>query len=95
MTVAILATAFYGPAAAIAALYFLFKEVAPALAALVRRRIRSRGYSGRIIERAADPQRFDALVRRRLIVGGSGFAFCIVSGAVLIMRNIQLDRWMP
>ena len=94
-SVGLIATAFYGPAALIAALILLARDVIPALTALARGKIRSQGHGRRMIERGAEPERFRSLVNRRLIVGGAGFLFCIAAGVVLILRNIQFDRLMP
>ena len=93
-SVAVIATAFYGPAALIAATFLLVRDVVPALTALARGRIRSKGHGARMVERKTDPSRFHALVKQRLAVGGTGFVFCLLAGVVLIVRNIQFDRLM-
>jgi hypothetical protein len=93
-TALMVATVFFGPAALIAALFLLVRDVAPALSALARGRIRSRGHGGRLVERRAEPDRFHAMVKRRLMVGGGGFLFCLAAGAILIARNVRLDQLM-
>lgn len=93
-TTATVTTVFFAPVMLIAALVLLVREVAPALSALASGRIRSQGHSRRIIERRSEPERFEALVKRRLMVGGTGFVFCIVFGVATILRSIQLGELM-
>jgi hypothetical protein len=92
---ALVSSVFYGPAIAMAALFLLARDGVPAIAALFTGRIRSKSAAVRYIERDAEPERFHALVGRRLLVGLSGFGFCVVVGLWWIARNADLDRLMP
>jgi hypothetical protein len=88
---AVFAAAAAAPAALAAVAFLLVRDIVPALTALAKGRIRSKGHGRQMIERATDPERFQALVRRRLAAGGGGIAFCVFGGlflfSVLIRSN--------
>lgn len=88
----LLPTALFGPAALIAAMVLLVREVVPALSALARGRIRMKGHGRRMVERKSEPERFRSMVMRRLTVGGAGFLFCLGMGVILILRNVPFNQ---
>lgn len=77
------------PAAIVASLYLLVRELIPALRAQATGRIRTKGHTPRLVERALEPERFANLVRQRMKLGLAGVGAAAIVAAMILARSLM------